>query len=379
VANVFISHSSHDKVFVRKLASGLLAEGFPVWLDSWELDLGDSLLDKIYDGIDTSSVVLLVISRTALESGWVNRELNAAITKEQQIGRKFLIPIKIDDCEPPLKVADRLYADFSLSFSASLSKLIETLTKLGCRNLATSPDRELISLSFTRVADLELASFERTIAHIRKRHGAVIPAATQIVVNNDREYEELLHRLHHRIDNVASDPFYSAGLEYSLRGTLDLVRRNELYLSQGVGLMIVNECHSQSISWFCRLLRGRSVYNLWAAQMPDATALAYGQAWDCAGLASDTAAQAFFGVESVKPIVIWPRKEQHHSFSMFIDGEEVARLFDEGVYSGPDSLVITSSYAALIKYVYPQMVAQHLIHGEPEILWNLENAMVGIR
>jgi hypothetical protein len=123
MSNVFISHSSLDKPFARHLASALLSGGFPVWLDSWKMEFGDSLLDKVYDGIESSSVVILVISQHAAESGWVNRELNAALSKEQQIGRKFLIPVKIDNCDAPIKVADRIYADFSSSFSAPLSKL----------------------------------------------------------------------------------------------------------------------------------------------------------------------------------------------------------------------------------------------------------------
>ena len=69
MANVCISHSSHDKAFVKTLATALLSDGFPVWLDCWELELGDSLPDKIYDGIETSSVILLIVSRHSIESG----------------------------------------------------------------------------------------------------------------------------------------------------------------------------------------------------------------------------------------------------------------------------------------------------------------------
>src|SRR4051794_37626109 len=99
MSNVFISHSSHDKPFVRRLAVALLAEGIPVWLDNWKIALTDSLTDKIYDGIDESSIVVIVVSKNSIESGWVNRELNAALAKEDQVGRKFVIPIKLDDCK----------------------------------------------------------------------------------------------------------------------------------------------------------------------------------------------------------------------------------------------------------------------------------------
>ena len=94
-----------------------------MWLDLWKVEAGDSSLDKIYDGLEQSSIILIVVSKHAVEFGWVERELNAALAMEQQLGRKFLIPIKTDDCRPPLKIADRLYIDFSASFSAPLSQL----------------------------------------------------------------------------------------------------------------------------------------------------------------------------------------------------------------------------------------------------------------
>src|SRR5262249_23219513 len=157
MSNVFISHSSADKPFVRRLAFGLLAEGIPVWLDSWRLEVGDSLLDNIYEGIDQSSIVVLVMSQSAVNSGWVKREMDAALSKEEKTGGKFLIPIKTDDCKIPLKIADRLYADFSSSgkFSQPLSQLVKVLLERGCRDLPVAQERELLGLSFTREVHLD--------------------------------------------------------------------------------------------------------------------------------------------------------------------------------------------------------------------------------
>ena len=98
MAGVFISHSSHDKPFVRNLAASLLAEGIPVWLDSWELDVGDPLLTRIEDGIKGSSLFVVVVSRKSIESGWVERELRTALKQESKTGRKFVFPIKVDEC-----------------------------------------------------------------------------------------------------------------------------------------------------------------------------------------------------------------------------------------------------------------------------------------
>ena len=41
--DVFLSHSSKDKLTVRELAERLKADGVRVWLDEWEIRPGDLL------------------------------------------------------------------------------------------------------------------------------------------------------------------------------------------------------------------------------------------------------------------------------------------------------------------------------------------------
>ena len=49
---IFLSHSSKDKEFVRKLADDLKTYGLSVWFDEWEIKVGDSITNKISQGID---------------------------------------------------------------------------------------------------------------------------------------------------------------------------------------------------------------------------------------------------------------------------------------------------------------------------------------
>jgi esterase/lipase superfamily enzyme len=43
---VFICHSSKDKVFVKKLAADLRKQEIDVWLDEWNMNVGDSIHKK---------------------------------------------------------------------------------------------------------------------------------------------------------------------------------------------------------------------------------------------------------------------------------------------------------------------------------------------
>jgi hypothetical protein len=379
MSNVFISHSSLDKPFVKRLASALSSDGFPVWLDSWKLELGDSLLDRVYDGIDSSSMVLLVISQYAIESGWVNREMNAALLKEEQAGRKFLIPIKVDNCQAPLKIADRLYADFSTSFSAPFERLVDVLDSNGCRDLLVSPEREQLVLNFTREVNLDCASFQRAIGHLKRRQGNLRLNPAQIVVNEDKDAEALLERLHSRIDNIATDKYYSPDFESTLRGTLSEISNANRLLPEGVALFLANRPDVDAIYWFARVLRAQKVYNLYRMQDPDSDSIVYGKEWRSGFLNPNTAAASFFGVETVTKVDFW-RKEnttRNPYFSAWLDREETETLRE---YRGLPGDFGDISPTAVDKFIYPQMVLQHLRDkkGRGPVIWNLEDALFGL-
>jgi hypothetical protein len=386
MANVFISHSSLDKPFVRRLALGLMAEGIPVWVDSWRLEIGDSLLDKIYEGIDESSIVVLVMSQSATNSGWVNRELNAALSKEEQTGRNFLIPIRTDDCAIPLKIADRLYADFSSpgKFSEPLSKLVEVLVSKGCRDLPVAQERDLLGLSFTQAVHLDTTSLQRALGHLRKRHVNLALKARQIVVNDDPEYEFLLKRLHYNIDNIASLPNYSAEAEQYLRSTLGEIEALQKWLAEGVAALVSQRKPMNAAYWFAKLLRGRMVFLLWSAQRTDAPkVLEYGRDWRNAALTNNESAAAFFETGEVDAVDIYRAGDEpiREYFHMWIDKKACSGLrSSDGGYEGPRPYYDVYGPSEEDKYVFPQMLLRHFRFpersGEP--IWDLGNAVIGL-
>lgn len=126
-AKIFLSHSSKDKDFVRRLANDLKSNNVPVWFDEWELQVGDSLNQKISDGISESGWLAVVISINSINSKWVEKELNAAFTTELEKKQVFVLPIVIEDCEIPLFLRDKLFADFRTDYSSGLKTLLKRL------------------------------------------------------------------------------------------------------------------------------------------------------------------------------------------------------------------------------------------------------------
>src|SRR5579864_2276977 len=135
---VFLSHSSKDKPFVGRLAIDLTIAGIPVWLDTWEMGPGDSLIDHIYGAIDRSSFLVIVVSADSVESKWVQKELKAAIVKEDRGEGPFVLPLRLDDVKLPIAIADRIYVNFYNSYLDGFERLLSFLRKRGA-HLQTIP------------------------------------------------------------------------------------------------------------------------------------------------------------------------------------------------------------------------------------------------
>jgi hypothetical protein len=125
---IFISYTHRDKDFVDTLAKNLVRLKHHVWMDRWELKVGDSLTERVQTALTVSSAVILIVSKNSIESGWCKRELNAALVREIEEKRSIVLPCRIDDCELPLFLRDKLYADFRSDPDKALSDIHNALS-----------------------------------------------------------------------------------------------------------------------------------------------------------------------------------------------------------------------------------------------------------
>jgi hypothetical protein len=93
VWDVFVSHASEDKAAVaRPLTDHLRERGLTVWLDDFELRIGDSLRRKIDAGLAGSRFGVVILSRSFFAKGWPQYELDGLVTR-QVSGEQSLLPI----------------------------------------------------------------------------------------------------------------------------------------------------------------------------------------------------------------------------------------------------------------------------------------------
>ncbi len=127
---VFLSHSSKDKLKVREIASFLKENGIYVWIDEAEIRIGDSLINKITDGILGVDYLFAFLSNNSINSDWVQKELELAMNLEIEEKRVVVVPILLEDCNIPGFLKNKLYADMR-TVSPSKQEYSSLLRRLG--------------------------------------------------------------------------------------------------------------------------------------------------------------------------------------------------------------------------------------------------------
>jgi len=132
---IFISYAHHNADFVDRLALQLVQHRVSVWVDRWELHVGDSLLTKIQDAITGASALLVVLSKASVSSAWVTKEINGGLLRELEERKVVVLPVLVEDCAIPLFLRDKLYADFRTDFNHGLRMVLESVAKISTASM----------------------------------------------------------------------------------------------------------------------------------------------------------------------------------------------------------------------------------------------------
>jgi hypothetical protein len=127
--SIFLCHNHRDKPFARRLAHDLSAHGIRVWLDEAEIKVGESLLLKVQSGMLETEYIGAILSPNSIGSAWVTQELLMAMNLEITTRTPRVLPIYYQDCDLPLFLAHKRYADFRdpHRYKRALTEILQTL------------------------------------------------------------------------------------------------------------------------------------------------------------------------------------------------------------------------------------------------------------
>jgi len=126
--SVFIAYSHFDKELVRPVYRALQAAGFRTWLDEQNLVPGQLWHKEVDRAIRHTDVILLFLSsNTGLSRGFIAKEIETATRLASQAAGPVLIPVRLDQIEPPLALRQIQWVDYFTP--DGLERLIEAIER----------------------------------------------------------------------------------------------------------------------------------------------------------------------------------------------------------------------------------------------------------
>ncbi|MBN1979333.1 MAG: toll/interleukin-1 receptor domain-containing protein [Anaerolineae bacterium] len=110
--DAFISHSRHDKEWVRDwLLPRLEENGLRICVDFRDFALGAPITTEIEQAVQQSRKTLLVLTPNYLDSEWAEFENILAATIDPAARQRRVIPLLLEQCELPLRIRALTYLD----------------------------------------------------------------------------------------------------------------------------------------------------------------------------------------------------------------------------------------------------------------------------
>jgi formylglycine-generating enzyme required for sulfatase activity len=139
---VFLCHAKEDKPAIRNLYSLLKSQPWiEPWLDEVNLLPGMDWEVEIFKALRDADAILVCLSKESIaKEGYIQKEFKRALgfAEEKPEGAIYLIPLRLDDCKPPLKFQQWQWADFFLP--EAQKKLLQSLyLRAGALNILPPP------------------------------------------------------------------------------------------------------------------------------------------------------------------------------------------------------------------------------------------------
>ena len=128
--DVFISYSSEDREHAMGIAGLLRDQNIHVWIDGWQLKLGDRIRKRIDEGLAKSKYGVVILSPSYFSKTWPQRELEALLANEED--RKVVLPVwhkvsRKQVAEFSLILADRVAANTNSGLEVCADQILEVV------------------------------------------------------------------------------------------------------------------------------------------------------------------------------------------------------------------------------------------------------------
>jgi|SRR5882724_1103939 len=126
MANVFLSHRGADAALATKLATELTAHGHNVWLDVWDIKVGDQIVTRMNAGLSGSIYVIVCYSSAGM-APWMDIEWASALARQLNGEGIRILPARLSGIVAPAILAGTKYADLIHDWNQGILDLLKAI------------------------------------------------------------------------------------------------------------------------------------------------------------------------------------------------------------------------------------------------------------
>lgn len=126
MAKVFISHRGADAILAERLAEEIRAVGHGVWLDTWEISVGDQIVERMNAGLSESNYLVLCYSCHGM-APWMNIEWASALSAQLNGKNVKVLPVRLSGAEAPAILEGTKYADLTSDWKSGVADLLQAI------------------------------------------------------------------------------------------------------------------------------------------------------------------------------------------------------------------------------------------------------------
>jgi TIR domain len=100
-ADFFVSYAGADRAWAEWIAWQLEAEGYEVVVQAWDFRPGSHFVQQMHQVVEQARRTIAVLSPAYLDSAFGGAEWRAVFAKDPTGERGLLLPVRVEEVEPP--------------------------------------------------------------------------------------------------------------------------------------------------------------------------------------------------------------------------------------------------------------------------------------
>ena len=129
-ADFFISFAQSDRAWAEWIAWKLKEAGYATVVQAWDSTPGSDWASEMERATTSARKTIAVLSSAYLQSGYGEAEWRVAFASDPTGERRLVMPVRVEDIDPPGPLRTRVYIDLvGLSEADAAARLLEDISR----------------------------------------------------------------------------------------------------------------------------------------------------------------------------------------------------------------------------------------------------------